>query len=52
MTNAATALPFDDIRNLMSELPGPDQEAVGEVYDTFLASEFEKEWLGRIQGTQ
>lgn len=30
----------------------PFQEAVGEVYDTFLASEFEKEWLGRIQGTQ
>ncbi|MCB1378538.1 MAG: nicotinate-nucleotide--dimethylbenzimidazole phosphoribosyltransferase [Alphaproteobacteria bacterium] len=28
MTNAATALPFDDIRNLMSELPGPDQEAI------------------------
>lgn len=24
MTNAATALPFDDIRNLMNDLPGPD----------------------------
>ena len=30
----------------------PFQEAVGEVYDTFLASDFEKEWLGRIQDTE
>ena len=28
MTNAATGLPFDDIRNLLKELPGPDPEAV------------------------
>jgi nicotinate-nucleotide--dimethylbenzimidazole phosphoribosyltransferase len=28
MTNAATGLPFDDIRNLLKELPGPDMEAV------------------------
>jgi nicotinate-nucleotide--dimethylbenzimidazole phosphoribosyltransferase len=28
MTNAATGLPFDDIRNLLKELPGPDQDAV------------------------
>jgi nicotinate-nucleotide--dimethylbenzimidazole phosphoribosyltransferase len=28
MTNAATGLPFDDIRNLLNELPGPDPEAV------------------------
>ena len=27
MTNAATALPFDDIRNLLKDLPGPDHEA-------------------------
>lgn len=29
MTNAATGLPFEDIRNLLKELPGPDQDAVG-----------------------
>lgn len=28
MTNAATGLPFDDIRNLLKDIPGPDQEAV------------------------
>jgi nicotinate-nucleotide--dimethylbenzimidazole phosphoribosyltransferase len=28
MTNAATGLPFNDIRNLLKELPGPDQDAV------------------------
>jgi nicotinate-nucleotide--dimethylbenzimidazole phosphoribosyltransferase len=28
MTNAATGLPFDDIRNLLTDLPGPDPEAV------------------------
>ena len=28
MTNAATGLPFDDIRNLLKDLPGPDQDAV------------------------
>jgi nicotinate-nucleotide--dimethylbenzimidazole phosphoribosyltransferase len=28
MTNAASGLPFDDIRNLLAELPGPDPEAV------------------------
>ncbi len=28
MTNAATGLPFDDIRNLLKDLPGPDLEAV------------------------
>lgn len=28
MTNAASGLPFDDIRNLLKELPGPDPEAV------------------------
>jgi nicotinate-nucleotide--dimethylbenzimidazole phosphoribosyltransferase len=28
MTNAATGLPFDDIRNLLADLPGPDREAV------------------------
>ena len=28
MTNAATGLPFDDIRNLVKDLPGPDLEAV------------------------
>ena len=28
MTNAATGLPFDDIRNLLKDLPGPDEEAV------------------------
>jgi nicotinate-nucleotide--dimethylbenzimidazole phosphoribosyltransferase len=28
MTNAATGLPFDDIRNLMKDLPGPDLDAV------------------------
>lgn len=28
MTNAATGLPFEDIRNLLKELPGPDQDAV------------------------
>jgi nicotinate-nucleotide--dimethylbenzimidazole phosphoribosyltransferase len=27
MTNGATGLPFDDIRNLLKELPGPDSEA-------------------------
>jgi nicotinate-nucleotide--dimethylbenzimidazole phosphoribosyltransferase len=27
MTNAATGLPFDDIRNLLKDLPGPDAEA-------------------------
>jgi nicotinate-nucleotide--dimethylbenzimidazole phosphoribosyltransferase len=27
MTNRATGLPFDDIRNLLKELPGPDGEA-------------------------
>ena len=27
MTNAATALPFDDIRNLLKDLPGPDHQA-------------------------
>ena len=29
MTNAATGLPFDDIRNLLKDIPGPDLEAVG-----------------------
>ena len=28
MTNAATGLPFDDIRNLLKDLPGPDMDAV------------------------
>ena len=28
MTNASTGLPFDDIRNLLKDLPGPDPEAV------------------------
>ncbi len=28
MTNAATGLPFDDIRNLLKDLPGPDADAV------------------------
>ncbi len=28
MTNAATGLPFTDIRNLVKDLPGPDLEAV------------------------
>ena len=28
MTNAATGLPFDDIRNLVKDLPGPDLDAV------------------------
>ena len=28
MTNAATGLPFDDIRNLLKDLPGPDLDAV------------------------
>ena len=28
MTNAATGMPFDDIRNLLETLPGPDAEAV------------------------
>ncbi|MCA3562202.1 MAG: nicotinate-nucleotide--dimethylbenzimidazole phosphoribosyltransferase [Aestuariivirga sp.] len=28
MTNAASGLPFDDIRKLVAELPGPDQDAV------------------------
>lgn len=27
MTNAAAGLPFDDIRNLLKDLPGPDAEA-------------------------
>jgi nicotinate-nucleotide--dimethylbenzimidazole phosphoribosyltransferase len=27
MTNRATGLPFDDIRNLLKELPGPDAQA-------------------------
>ena len=27
MTNAPTGLPFDDIRNLVKDLPGPDMEA-------------------------
>lgn len=28
MTNAATGLPFDDIRNLVKDVPGPDLDAV------------------------
>jgi nicotinate-nucleotide--dimethylbenzimidazole phosphoribosyltransferase len=28
MTNAATGLPFNDIRNLVKEIPGPDGDAV------------------------
>jgi nicotinate-nucleotide--dimethylbenzimidazole phosphoribosyltransferase len=28
MTNAATGLPFDDIRNLVKDIPGPDDDAV------------------------
>jgi nicotinate-nucleotide--dimethylbenzimidazole phosphoribosyltransferase len=28
MTNVATGLPFDDIRSLMQEMPGPDRDAV------------------------
>jgi nicotinate-nucleotide--dimethylbenzimidazole phosphoribosyltransferase len=28
MTNAPTGLPFDDIRNLVRDMPGPDAEAV------------------------
>lgn len=28
MTNAASGLPFDDIRDLLRELPGPDLEAI------------------------
>ncbi len=28
MTNAPTGLPFDDIRNLLKDLPGPDAESV------------------------
>ena len=28
MTNAATGLPFDDIRNLVKDIPGPDLDAV------------------------
>lgn len=28
MTNAAAGLPFDDIRNLLKDIPGPDQEAM------------------------
>lgn len=28
MTNAATGLPFDDIRNLLKDLPGPDLDAL------------------------
>ena len=27
MTNAATGLPFDDIRNLVKDIPGPDDDA-------------------------
>ena len=27
MTSAATGLPFDDIRNLLKNMPGPDQAA-------------------------
>ncbi len=29
MTIATTALPFDDIRNLVKDLPGPDRDAAG-----------------------
>ena len=28
MTNAAAGLPFDDIRNLLKDIPGPDQDAM------------------------
>ena len=28
MTNAASGLPFDDIRNLVKDIPGPDRDAV------------------------
>ena len=28
MTNVATGLPFDDIRSLIREMPGPDRDAV------------------------
>ena len=28
MTNAASGLPFDDIRNLVKDIPGPDADAV------------------------
>ena len=30
MTNAATGLPFDDIRNLVKDIPGPDLDAVAD----------------------
>ncbi len=31
MTLSQTAMPFDDIRNLVRQMPGPDEEAVAEV---------------------
>jgi nicotinate-nucleotide--dimethylbenzimidazole phosphoribosyltransferase len=31
MTSSASALPFDDIRNLVAQMPGPDAEAVADV---------------------
>ncbi len=31
MTSSSTGLPFDDIRNLVRMMPGPDQEALDEV---------------------
>lgn len=31
MTNATSALPFDDIRRLVADLPGPDEAAVAQV---------------------
>ena len=30
MTNAATAMPFDDFRNLLKDLPGPDMDAAAQ----------------------
>jgi nicotinate-nucleotide--dimethylbenzimidazole phosphoribosyltransferase len=31
MTNVTSGLPFDDIRNLLKEMPGPDAEAIASV---------------------
>ncbi|SDU04682.1 nicotinate-nucleotide--dimethylbenzimidazole phosphoribosyltransferase [Stappia sp. ES.058] len=31
MTSSASALPFDDIRNLVAQMPGPDAEAISDV---------------------
>jgi nicotinate-nucleotide--dimethylbenzimidazole phosphoribosyltransferase len=50
MTNAHTGLPFDDIRNLVKDLPGPDGEAVKSCRDREAQLTKPPGALGKLEG--